>query len=86
MGGLSLITIWRGSNGYKLTSEDIEFVCASLVEGPATQSGRTPLQCDSLDDPPNIDEIVGRFCCVIGDIFHAMDWPKIPIKHEAKKG
>ena len=42
-------------------------------------------ECDGLDDPPNIDDIVDRFCCVIGDVFHAMDRAKVPIRHEAKK-
>jgi len=72
-------------DSYDLTTKDIEFILASLCESLRAQAGRTPLQCDGLDDPPNIDDIVDRFCCVIGDVFHAMDRAKVPIRHEAKK-
>ena len=36
-----------------------------------------------LDKPP--DSIVDRFRSVLGDPFHIMDRPKVPIKHECKK-
>ena len=71
---------------YELTSEDIELLRASQIESHGNPTGRTPLCCDGLDDAPTPGKIVDVFCCVIGDIFHAMDRPKVPVKHESKKG
>ncbi|KAL7538490.1 hypothetical protein ACHAXR_008585 [Thalassiosira sp. AJA248-18] len=65
-------------DSYELTRQDIEFIRASFAESLHTHSGRTPLQCDS---PPKIDEILNRYQCVIGDVFHAMDRAKVPVKH-----
>jgi hypothetical protein len=73
-------------NNYELTIEDIKYIRASFVESLETSTGRTPLQCENLDDPPSINDIEDYFCSVVGDVFHAMDRAKVPTKHEAKKG
>ena len=70
---------------YEITSENTKCTHDSLVEGLETRSGRTPLRFDVLNDPPNINGIVNRFCCVIGNIFHAIDRQTVPIKYEARK-
>ena len=48
-------------------------------------SGNPPIQCHDLGKPPDPKDIADIFSPVLGDVFHAMDRPKVPIKHEAKK-
>jgi hypothetical protein len=68
-----------------LTSGDIELLRASTVEGQVVD-GRTPLQCQQLPEPPRLNEIEDVFSPLLGDVFHAMQRPYVPVKHEAKKG
>lgn len=42
------------------------------------------LYCDDLDAPTDLIKQV--FSRVLGDIFHAMNLSKVPVKHEYKKG
>jgi hypothetical protein len=69
-----------------LTSDDIELLRASIVEGETTMFGRTPLRCEHLPDPPKPSEIRDIYSPLLGDVFHAMNRPRVPVKHEAKKG
>eukprot|EP00956_Cyclotella_meneghiniana_P003609 scaffold4428_cov57-Cyclotella_meneghiniana.AAC.1 len=68
-----------------LTSSDIETLRACAVEGQST-TNRTPLQCEFLQQPPKADDIEDVFSPLLGDVFHAMQRPYVPVKHEAKKG
>ena len=70
----------------QLSSHNIEFQRASVLEGEEAATGRIPLQCDTLPDPPTPSEIQDVFSPLLGDIFHAMNRAYVPIKHEAKKG
>jgi hypothetical protein len=47
--------------------------------------GEIPLKCPGLDEPPNPADIKDVFSCVLGDGFHLIDRPKIPVHHAAKK-
>ena len=69
-----------------LTSEEIEMLRASILEGEQVQHGRVPLKCSGLDNPPKPKEIQSIFSPVLGDPFHAMDRAYVPVKHMAKKG
>ena len=69
-----------------LTSSDIEMLRATTIEGELTSTGRLPLQCEWLSQPPSPDEIQDVYSPLLGDIFHAMQRPYVPTKHEAKKG
>ena len=68
-----------------LTSENIETLRAAVFESQETARGRIPLQCANLDLPPKPELIEEKFSAVLGDVFHAMDRTKVPVKHEAKK-
>ena len=39
----------------------------------------------TLSDTPRLGEIKNKYSSVLGDVFHAMDRTKVPVKHEAKK-
>lgn len=69
-----------------LTSADIETLRAAIFESKETEQGKVPLCCDKLDAPPKPEQIVNRYSSILGDVFHAMDRAKVPVKHEAKKG
>ena len=43
------------------------------------------LSCRGLSQAPSPDMIQDVFSAVLGDVFHAMDRTKVPVKHEAKK-
>jgi hypothetical protein len=68
-----------------LTSEDIELLRAAVFEAKETEMGKAPLRCEGLDDAPSPETIQDKFSATLGDVFHAMDRAKVPIKHEAKK-
>lgn len=38
----------------------------------------------TLSDTPRLGEIKNKYSSVLGDVFHAMDRTKVPVKHEAK--
>lgn len=71
-----------------LTADDIETIRAAINNAnsaTAAPAGTIPLQCPHLDPPPAPNAITDRYSSVIGDGFHLMDRPKVPIKHELKK-
>ena len=65
-----------------LTSNEIATVRAAMVAGN-TNSTRA-LVASMLDEAPTTIE--DRFSSVIGDSFHFMDRPKVPMHHDGKKG
>ena len=69
----------------ELTSDSIEYLRAAIFEAKETESGKIPLHCDGLDAPPKPELIEDKNSAVLGDVFHAMDRAKVPVKHEAKK-
>ena len=48
-------------DNYELTSQDIEFICASVFESEEANSGRTPLQRGGLDDAPHPWDIIDHY-------------------------
>lgn len=68
-----------------LTSEDIEMIRAAAMSSVRAQAGNNLLKSSHLMDAPDPSDIKDVFSSVLGDPFHAMDRPKIPTKHEAKK-
>jgi hypothetical protein len=56
---------------------------AELVAATAEQGNRQGMQCEHLDEPP--DEIDDCFSAIVGDPFHGIQRPKVPIKHDYKK-
>jgi hypothetical protein len=54
-----------------------------LVARTAEQGNRQAMQCEHLDAPP--DEIDDCFSAIVGDPFHGIQRPKVPIKHDCKK-
>ena len=68
-----------------LTSEDITKLHDAIFQSENAQTGKTPLRCKGLSEPPKPQDIKDRFSSVLGDIFHAMNRTKVPVKHEAKK-
>jgi hypothetical protein len=72
--------------GIDLTLDDIELLRASAVEGEFVSGDRIPLHCEWLPDAPSPNEICDVYSPQLGDVFHAMNRPYVPINHEAKKG
>eukprot|EP00956_Cyclotella_meneghiniana_P022745 scaffold43394_cov22-Cyclotella_meneghiniana.AAC.1 len=89
--GLGLTNEYPSEDGLEeiletLTSYDIEMLRACAIEGSSVDGHRTPLQCEWLPEPPKADEIQDVFSPLLGDVFHAMQRPYVPVQHEAKKG
>jgi len=63
-----------------LTPEEL----ATIRELSQVISPRTWHHADKLGQPPQ-GHIIDRFSSVLGDPFHLMDRPKVPIRHAAKK-
>ena len=61
----------------ELSQRDIELVRA------AEESKAAELDCDFLDPVP--ESIPEHFSCVLGDAWHFMDRPKVPMHHDCKK-
>ena len=64
-----------------LSSEDIATIRATR----AAAAAKTAKIIDKFLDPPT-ETIADRFSSVLGDGFHFMDRPKVPMHHEYKKG
>ena len=65
-----------------ITSNDIATVRAAIVAGTTTCSSLSVVSL--LDEAPTtIDD---RYSSVVGDSFHFMDRPKVPMHHDGKKG
>ncbi len=64
-----------------MSQDDIEMIRAVCN---AVESGSCNWQDDKLGRTPvNISDDVS---CILGDGFHFMNRPKVPIHHESKKG
>lgn len=73
----------------QLTSKDIDYLQSALFDGESAQSAnaeRAVLQSEHLSAPPDPKDMKNRYSAVLGDVFHAMDRTKVPVRHEAKKG
>jgi hypothetical protein len=70
----------------EVTTIDCDMLRCAIFCAGEYQSGRSPISCENLDQAPNPDSIQNKFSAALGDVFHAMDRPNIPVKHEAKKG
>lgn len=70
----------------ELTSDDISRLHAAIFQSEEAQNGRALLQCEGLSEAPKPEDIKEKYSCILGDIFHAMNRTKVPVKHEAKKG
>ena len=68
-----------------ITPEDIEILQASIFEAGQTQQGRASLECKGLHKPPRPEDIQDVYSPFLGDVFHAMDRPYVPVQHESKK-
>ena len=78
-------------NTSSITSEALDLVAlAGLVGNQAVEQGgrqedgrHIMLPCTHLDEPPTT--ISDVFSACLGDAYHAMSRPKVPVKHEFKK-
>ena len=68
-----------------ITEEHLEAILvAELLAEMVEKEGKLDLMyCNDLEAPP--ESIKQVFSCVLGDIFHAMNRAKVPVKHEYKK-
>eukprot|EP00986_Skeletonema_menzelii_P017125 scaffold17631_cov148-Skeletonema_menzelii.AAC.1 len=73
------------SDTFGLTSQDISMLKAAIFEAEEAQNGKPVLSCNKLDDAPLPQHIKNLFSVILGDIYHAMNRAKVPVKHEAKK-
>ena len=65
-----------------LTSNDLAAVRAAMVAG--ITNSMSSLAASMLDEAPTAIE--DNFSSVVGDSFHFMDRPKVPMHHDGKKG
>jgi hypothetical protein len=64
--------------------ECVELLAAAANSGNTNGLGNTKaFICDNLDDPP--DSIEDNFSAVVGDSFHKIKRPYVPIEHEVNK-
>jgi hypothetical protein len=56
---------------------------AGATEQQEGGGGHIILPCEHLDEPPT--SITNVFSACLGDAYHAMSGPKVPVKHEFKK-
>ena len=69
-----------------LTEEDIEGLRLAIFAADEAAAGRpVPLSCPQLDAPPNPRDVSNKYSAVLGDGFHAMHRPKVPMEHDSKK-
>jgi hypothetical protein len=69
-----------------ITTLDCENLRCALFSADQSEGGASPMSCEYLDEAPRPESIEDKFSAVLGDCFHLMDRPNIPVKHEAKKG
>lgn len=70
----------------EITTLDCENLRCAIFCADQSERGSPPLECNYLDPAPSPGSIQDKFSSVLGDCFHAMDRPNIPVKHEHKKG
>ena len=75
------------SNDINLLEAITEAALAAEHAVQAAEADMTDLNaklvCDELDDPP--EQIEHKFSAILGDVFHAMDRTRVPVRHEYKK-
>jgi hypothetical protein len=68
----------------EIDEHDVELVRAALAAvDDAAQASPTTSATTPLDEAPA--RIHDHFSAVLGDVFHLMDRPKVPVRHHAKK-
>mmetsp|Transcript_1037 Transcript_1037/g.2176 ORF Transcript_1037/g.2176 Transcript_1037/m.2176 type:complete len:649 (-) Transcript_1037:533-2479(-) len=70
---------------FGINSRDVSLLQAAIFEAEEAESGKPVLSCENLDDAPMPQDIKNLFSVVLGDIYHAMNRAKVPVKHEVKK-
>jgi hypothetical protein len=68
-----------------IKTSDIEMLRKVALLAEDGMAGRSILKCPHLDDSPGPKAIKDRFSAVVGDAFHVIDRPKIPIRADHKK-
>jgi hypothetical protein len=75
-----------GDDDEELSVDEIRIAISAAAAASAAINGDCGESCvDYLDAPPSFD-ITDVYSSVLGDGFHMMDRPKVPIHHAAKKG
>ena len=69
----------------ELSERDIQYIRDGLNQIQEDNDSRNFMKCNGLSDAPKLNEMKDVFSSVLGDVFHAMDRTKVPVKHEAKK-
>jgi hypothetical protein len=68
-----------------ITTLDCENLRCAIFSASESEQGKPPMKCAYLDEAPSPSSIQDKFSSVLGDCFHLMDRPNIPVKHESKK-
>ena len=77
--------LFCSEDGDELTEKDIETLRSVLVFAEEQPNNvKDILKCHGLDDAPN-STIKDVYSAVLGDPWHGMDRPYVPVGHEAKK-
>ena len=64
--------------------DDVQTARAAVAAAVAAMHGERTTADTPLDAPP--EQIHDVFSAVMGDVFHMMDRPKVPMHHDTKKG
>lgn len=73
------------TGGIDIKTSDIEMLRKVAFLAEDGTAGRSILKCRHLDDAPSPETIKDSFSAVVGDAFHVIDRPKVPIRSEHKK-
>ena len=68
-----------------LDPKSIKMLEAAIFKMSEANENPRVLTCDKLGECLTPDQVPNRYSSVLGDIFHAMNRTRVPIKHEAKK-
>ncbi|KAL7547330.1 hypothetical protein ACHAWF_010649 [Thalassiosira exigua] len=76
---------FRAESIEDLTTGEIEMIRAASLNSDQAQDGKLPLHHPKLKNLPLSGAIRDRFSSVLGDPFHAIQRPGVPMHHEHKK-
>ena len=83
--GLDQLDMDATEAGLDLTTDDLALLRKTCILGENAISGKDLLPCAYLEPAPPPHTIRDIFLVVLGDPWHAMDRPKVPIKHSFRK-
>ena len=63
----------------------VEYTKRPRLAYPVVMGRPVPLECPHLDTSNNPKDITNQCSSVLGDGFHAMHRPKVPMDHHSKK-